>query len=94
MNGGSGLLCRLVVHGALETHWSAWFDDLAIEQSGGDTVLHGELADPAALFGLLARVRDLGLPLILFHAEPAPHRANPTGAVVDTRHRESGSGDQ
>lgn len=65
----AGLHCRLVVRGQLEAHWTAWFDDLVIEPAGPDTALHGELADPAALYGLLARVRDLGLPLLLVHAE-------------------------
>jgi hypothetical protein len=30
----------------------------------GDTVISGEMADQAALFGLLIIIRDLGIPLI------------------------------
>ncbi len=36
----------------------------AREQSGPGTLLRGSLRDPAALFGLLARVRDLNLTLL------------------------------
>ena len=33
-------------------------------EEGGDTLLTGQVADQAALYGLLRKVRDLGLPLI------------------------------
>jgi hypothetical protein len=47
---------------------AAWFDALdgleASYEPTGETVLTGSLADQAALFGVLARVRDLGVPLL------------------------------
>lgn len=47
---------------------AAWFDALdgleASYESSGETVLMGAVADQAALFGVLARVRDLGVPLL------------------------------
>jgi hypothetical protein len=53
------------VAGHLDDARSAWFDGLTIERlAGGQTLLSGEVADQAALHGLLARVRDLGLPLL------------------------------
>ena len=49
----------------IEEGWSAWFDDLTISHTtDGTTVLSGAVRDQAALHGLLARVRDLGLTLI------------------------------
>jgi hypothetical protein len=52
----------------LERRWQQWFLDLdlvpAEGQSGPGTVLRGYLPDQAALFGLLARVRDLNLTLL------------------------------
>ncbi len=53
------------VRGHLDQSWSTWFDDLAItNEANGEAVLTGPVIDQAALHGLLAKVRDLGLPLI------------------------------
>jgi hypothetical protein len=53
------------VEGVLDQRWSSWFDGLQLSsQPGGVTVLAGPVADQAALHGLLAKVRDLGLPLL------------------------------
>jgi hypothetical protein len=53
------------VEGVLDQRWSAWFDGLQItSQPGGVTVIAGPVADQAALHGLLAKVRDLALPLL------------------------------
>lgn len=62
------LRCRITVQGALTPCWSAWFGGLAVRDNGdGTTTLAGPVADQAALHGLLAKVRDLGLPLIDVH---------------------------
>jgi hypothetical protein len=51
--------------GHLAPRWAAWFDGLSLAQkSDGTTLIHGFVADQAALHGLLQRVRDIGLPLI------------------------------
>ena len=53
------------VEGILGQGWSGWFDGLQITSEPGDvTVIAGQVADQAALHGLLARARDLNLPLI------------------------------
>jgi hypothetical protein len=53
------------VKGILDEKWSNWFDDLTIvPQANGETLLTGPVRDQAALHGLLAKVRDLGLPLL------------------------------
>ena len=53
------------VKGHIDEHWSGWFDDLEISQTGQDeTLIRGTVADQSAVFGLLARVRDLGLALV------------------------------
>lgn len=53
------------VRGLLDGRWSAWFEGLQItSDQAGQTTIAGPVADQAALHGLLARVRDLGLPLI------------------------------
>jgi hypothetical protein len=53
------------IKGHLDARWSDWFDGLSLSrESDGTTTIHGHVADQAALHGLLAKVRDLGLPLI------------------------------
>jgi hypothetical protein len=51
--------------GHLGNRWAAWFDGLTIARGGdGTTTIHGQVTDQAALYGLLQKARDLGLPLI------------------------------
>jgi hypothetical protein len=50
--------------GHLDTRWAVWFDGLSLtNDSDGSTLIHGLVADQAALHGLLQKVRDTGLPL-------------------------------
>jgi hypothetical protein len=52
------------VEGHLSVDWSDWFEGLTVRQeANGETVLYGPL-DQAALHGVLAKIRDLGLVLI------------------------------
>ena len=49
----------------LEPRWSAWFEGLQVSSDErGQTTIAGPVADQAALHGLLAKIRDLGLPLL------------------------------
>ena len=53
------------LQGRLDDRWEAWFDGMTLTHGAdGTTVLRGPVADQAALHGVLARLRDLGLPLI------------------------------
>ena len=52
------------VKGRIDEHWSDWFDDLTITHADDETVLTGTVADQAALYGLLAKLQDLGLLLV------------------------------
>lgn len=59
--------CRyqIRVKGVLDMKWSDWFDGLTITPEGEDeTLLDGQVTDQATLHGLLAKIRDLGLPLL------------------------------
>jgi hypothetical protein len=56
---------QIRVEGHLGQQWMDWFDGLTITlEEDGDTLLTGLVVDQAALFGLLKKVRDLGLPLV------------------------------
>jgi hypothetical protein len=52
------------VEEALDGWWSAWFDGLEVRKGAGETIISGSLPDEAALHGVLAKIRDLGLGLI------------------------------
>ena len=53
------------VRGHLNGRWSDWFDGLKVTNlENGETLLSGNIADQAALHGVLIKVRDLGLPLM------------------------------
>jgi len=56
---------QIRLEGHLDDQWTSWFGGMTITlEENGDTLLTGPVADQAALFGLLKKIRDLGLPLI------------------------------
>ena len=61
-----GPLCyEIIVSEYLDSSRSEWFDGLTLtHRPTGETILSGPIVDPAALYGVLAKVRDLGLTLI------------------------------
>ncbi len=57
--------CEIIVKGHLDIDWSEWFEGLTIAHNDkGETMLSGQIRDQAALFGIMAKVRDMGLFLI------------------------------
>ena len=55
---------QIRVKGRLDPSWSSWFDNMALTFENRVTTILGAVADQAALHGLLAKIRDLGLTLI------------------------------
>jgi hypothetical protein len=71
---------RARVRGELAPSWSAVLADLAVvAEPDGTTLVSGELADQAALHGLLAAIRDLGLSLVSVETVAVPSSVSPTG---------------
>jgi hypothetical protein len=59
------LRAEIQVKGRIDEHWSDWFEGLTVTHTDHDeTVLTGLVVDQSALYGLLAKLRDLGLPLL------------------------------
>jgi len=59
------IVYQIRVKSHLSPDWKNWFDGLTIAiEENGDTLLTGPVIDQAALYGLLKKVRDLGMPLI------------------------------
>lgn len=53
------------IAGQLDPRWSGWFADFTLtSEPDGTTTLRGPVTDQSELHGVLARIRDLGLPLI------------------------------
>ncbi len=56
---------QIRIKGHLGRQWTDWFGGLTITlEDNGETLLTGPVVDQAALFGLLKKVRDLGMPLL------------------------------
>jgi hypothetical protein len=59
------MVYQIRIKGHLGPQWADWFGGLTITlEEGGETLLTCLVVDQAALYGLLRKVRDLGLPLI------------------------------
>lgn len=53
------------VEGHIDETWAGWLDGFAFTYTEkGETILQGEIKDQSALYGLIAKLRDLGIRLI------------------------------
>lgn len=56
---------KIHVRGQLDDSWAEWFEGMAIEHPAqNETVLQGRVRDQAALYGMLNKLRNLGLELL------------------------------
>jgi hypothetical protein len=83
---------EIKVKGVLDEDWSEWFDGLRItHDASGNTMLAGPVRDQTALYGLLAKARDLQLTLIAVEQRTLATKADPaalpgyTGNVAGDR---------
>ena len=69
------MVYQIRIQGHLGSEWTDWFEGLSITlEDNGETLLTGPVVDQAALYGLLRKVRDLGMLLL------AVNRAYPSQA--------------
>jgi hypothetical protein len=56
--------------GRLDPLWAEWFEGFTLRYTdSGDTILNGCVVDQSALYGLVAKLRDLGVKLIAVRFE-------------------------
>jgi hypothetical protein len=61
---------QIRIDGHLRPQWAEWFEGLSVTlEPDGTTSLSGPVVDQAALYGLLKKVRDLGMPLLAVNAQ-------------------------
>jgi hypothetical protein len=65
---------QIRIEGHLGRQWTEWFENLTITlEENGETLVTGLVVDQAALYGLLRKVRDLGMPLVsVIRVTPGP----------------------
>lgn len=57
---------RIELLSNIDSDWSEWLGNFELTHTeAGHTILTGDVADQAALHGLLAKIRDLGIPILL-----------------------------
>ena len=62
---------QICIRGRLTERLGSALEGMSFEAGASDTVFTGEIRDQAQLYGLLDRVRDLGLELISVQPQPA-----------------------
>ena len=63
--GNQHVIYQIRVQGHLGRQWADRFEELSITlEDDGTTLLTGPVVDQAALYGILRRIRDLGITLL------------------------------
>ncbi len=76
---------QIRIEGHLSGQWTDWFGGLTVSlEEIGVTCLTGPVTDQAALYGLLKKVRDLGMSLVSVNRTELNHpvtRISPSNAL-------------
>lgn len=53
------------IKGQIDETWSEWFEGFSVTYTQcNETILSGEVVDQSALYGVISKLRDLGLTLV------------------------------
>ena len=75
---------RITIGTKLDESWSDWFDNyLIISESNCLTIIEAQFVDQAALYGMLLRIRDLGIPLL--SVTPINHQLSKRRPIMQTK---------
>jgi hypothetical protein len=83
MNPNQPMVYQIRIEGHLGREWADWFGGLSITVlENGETLLTVRVADQAALYGVLRKIRDIGMPLIsVTRVAPACPRQKPVNKI-------------
>ncbi len=66
-------IVEIRVKGCLDEHWVEWFNGFNIaHMKAAETVFTGEVRDQSELYGLIAKLRDLGVSLVAVKISEGP----------------------
>ena len=68
IDGDSPRRYEIIVRGSLSSRYERAFDGVTLAPGNGQTALCADLADQSQLYGLLNRLRDLGIELVSVNA--------------------------
>ena len=79
---------HIKIKGILDRKWSDWFDGFDIlYEIEDETLLVGTVRDQAALHGVLSKIRDLGLPLLVVQRMEGEEQRDEHSAVRGVSNR-------
>jgi hypothetical protein len=62
----------------MDERWADWLEGLAIQHAdSGETILTGSVADQAALFGLMTKLRNMGVTLVSVNSQECVQHEEP-----------------
>jgi hypothetical protein len=76
------LYYRIRIAGHLDEQWADWLGGLSLRHTGEptfETILYGPLLDQSALYGVLNKIRDLGVTLLALERIEPPVEGVPMG---------------
>ena len=82
-NKGTRRVYRIVVRSELGERYASAFEGMRMEMRDGQTILTGEVKDQPHLFGILNRLKGLGLELL--SVEALPEEARPVTERIQSR---------
>ncbi len=82
MGEGTRTVYRIVVRSELSDRCACAFEGMEMETKNGQTILTGEVKDQPHLFGILDRLKSLGLELLSVQA--LSEDAHPSPEVIES----------
>jgi hypothetical protein len=76
------------VEGCMDKNWDEWLEGFEIIHVGNnETLLAGKVEDQSVLYGMIAKLRDLGVKLLSVNSIPQPSKEETQSAHPSTNHQ-------